>query len=106
MPPAIFICDELLHTTSLLLVTECITLQNSDAKLFATAVAVKHGVGGSRFREELRFSVKILGRTPLKSSGLKYLKQTLVPSFTEKFGLKCLLTAWSHCLPRLMLSGK
>ena len=44
-----FVCDELLHTTSLLLATECITLQNSDAKLFATVVAVKHGVGGSRF---------------------------------------------------------
>lgn len=49
MPLAIFGFDELLHTTSLLLVTECITLQNSGAKLFATVVAVKCGVGGGHY---------------------------------------------------------
>lgn len=45
----IFGFDELLQTTSLLVVTECITLQNSDAKLFATVVAVKCGVGGGHY---------------------------------------------------------
>ena len=80
--PAIFVCDELLHTTSLLSFTECITSLNSDSKLFATVVAVKRGVGGGRLRGELRFHAKILGTAPglgltlwlrllVKSSGLK-----------------------------------
>ena len=66
MPLAIFGFDELLHTTSLLLVTECITLQNSGAtcKLFATVVAVKCGVGGGHYFipspfYEARFGVEI-----------------------------------------------
>ena len=102
--PAIFVCDELLHTTLLLSFTECITSLNSDSKLFATGVTVERGVGGGRLRGELRFHAKILGTAPglglslwlrllFKSSGLKCLEQTLVPTFIEKFGHTSLLIA-------------
>lgn len=93
VPSATFVEDESLHVTSLNLVTECIISLNSDAKLFVTVVAVKRGVG--RLRGELRFHAKILGTAPglglilplrlfFKSSGLKCLEQTLVPSNIEK----------------------
>ena len=49
MAPAIFVCDELLHSTSQLSFTECIASLNSDSKCFATVVAVKRGVGGGPF---------------------------------------------------------
>jgi len=63
--------------------------------LFVTVVAVKRGVGGGRLRGELRFHAKILCTAPglglilplrlfFKSSGLKCLEQTLVPSNIEK----------------------
>ena len=115
--PAIFVCDELLPTASLLSFTECITSLNSDSKLFATVVAVKRGVGGGRLRGELRFHAKILGTAPglgltlllrllFKSSVLKSLEQTLVPSFIEKFGPTSLLIAWSHCFLKFTSSGK
>ena len=117
MAPAIFVCDELLHTTSLLSFTECVTSLNSDYKLFAAVVAVKRGVSGGRLQGELRFHAKILGTAPglgltlllrllFKSSGLKYLEQTLVPSFIAKFGPTSLLIAWSHCFLRFTSSGK
>ena len=101
----------------LLSFTECITSLNSDSKLFATVVAVKRGVGGGRLRGELRFHAKILGTAPglgltlllrllFKSSALKCLEQTLVPSFIEKFSPTSLLIAWSHYFLRFTSSGK
>ena len=89
----------------------------SDVKFFATDVAVKRGVGGARFLGELRFHANMLGTAPglgltlpfrllRKSSVLKCLEQTRVPSFTEKYGPTSLLIARIHCFIRSLSSGK
>ena len=89
---------------SLLSVEESKASLASDAFLFATVVAVKRGVGGARLRGELRFHANLLGTAPVlgltfpvrllcKSSPLKCLEQTRVPSFIEKFGPTSLLIA-------------
>ena len=62
--PAMFVGEESSYITSLLSVVECVPSLNSDAKLFATVVAVKCEVGGGRFRGELRFQAKIDGTDP------------------------------------------
>ena len=62
--PAMFVVDESSHITSLLSVAACVASLNSDAKLFATVVAVKRGVGGGLFRGELRFHAKTDGTAP------------------------------------------
>ena len=57
------------------------------------------------------FTIAVLGLTfPLrllcKSSPLKCLEQTRVPSFIEKFGPTSLLIAWIHCFLMFSSSGK
>ena len=57
------------------------------------------------------FIIAVLGLTfPLrllwKSSPLKCLEQTRVPSFIEKFGPTSLLVAWIHCFLMFSSSGK
>ena len=109
--------DESLHVTLLNSLAECITSLNSDATLFVTVVAMKCGVGGGRLRGELCFHAKILGTAPglglilplrlfFISSGLKCLKQTLIPSNTEKPLPTSLLMAWIYCFLVLGSSGK
>ena len=70
--------------------------QDAQEQVRRQGTTVKRWVGGARLRGELRFHAKIQGTAPglrlilwlrlfCKSSGLKCLEQTLVPSAIEKY---------------------